>query len=67
LVPVLNTVLLLLLVGVSAAMIIIPLSVLLWLMEFIARRIAEYPKGPVLGLSALAGGIAGLIKIFIEK
>jgi hypothetical protein len=32
--------------------------------EFIVRRIAEYPKGPVLALSALCGGIVALIKAF---
>jgi hypothetical protein len=32
--------------------------------EFVVRRIAEYPKGPVLALSALCGGIVALIKAF---
>ena len=32
--------------------------------ELIVRRIAEYPKGPVLGLGIVFGGIAALIKAF---
>jgi hypothetical protein len=39
-------------------------SAILYVCEFIIRRIAEYPKGPVLALSALFGGIAALIKAF---
>jgi hypothetical protein len=37
-------------------------SVILYVGEFVIRRIAEYPKGPVLALSALIGGIAALFK-----
>jgi hypothetical protein len=36
----------------------------LYVGEFVVRRIAEYPKGPVLAISALFGGIAALIKAF---
>jgi hypothetical protein len=36
----------------------------LYVGEFVVRRIAEYPKGPVLALSALIGGIAAVIKAF---
>jgi hypothetical protein len=32
--------------------------------EFIMRRIAESPKGPVFAISALAGGIAAIVKAF---
>ncbi|MEQ1887168.1 MAG: hypothetical protein ABL967_19050 [Bryobacteraceae bacterium] len=32
--------------------------------EFVVRRVAEYPKGPVLALSALCGGLAAFIKSF---
>jgi hypothetical protein len=39
-------------------------SIILYLGEFVVRRIAEYPKGPVLALSAFFGGIAALIKAF---
>jgi hypothetical protein len=39
-------------------------SAILYVCEFIIRRIAEYPKGPVLALSALIGGIAALVKAF---
>jgi hypothetical protein len=41
-------------------------SGVLFVAEFVSRRAAEYPKGPVLAASALAGGIAGLIKVFLE-
>jgi hypothetical protein len=40
------------------------MSVLLYLSELLIRRIAEYPKGPILGFGALCGGIAGLLKAF---
>jgi hypothetical protein len=33
--------------------------------EFLMRRIAESPKGPVLALSGLTGGIAGLLKLVV--
>jgi hypothetical protein len=36
----------------------------LYVGEFVVRRIAEYPKGPVLALSALLGGIVALIRAF---
>jgi hypothetical protein len=39
-------------------------SAILYVCEFIIRRIAEYPKGPVLAISALFGGIVALIKAF---
>jgi hypothetical protein len=39
-------------------------SALLYVGEFLVRSIAEYPKGPVLALSALFGGIAALLKAF---
>jgi hypothetical protein len=32
--------------------------------EFIVRRIAEYPKGPIIGLSAAFGSIVVIIKTF---
>jgi hypothetical protein len=38
------------------------LAFYLGIIEFIVRRIAEYPKGPVLALSALCGGLAALFK-----
>jgi hypothetical protein len=34
------------------------------ILEFILRRLAEYPKGALLGLSAILGTIAGLFKLF---
>jgi len=37
-------------------------SAILSVGEFIVRRIAEYPKGPVLAVSAFFGGIVALIK-----
>jgi hypothetical protein len=39
-------------------------SAILYVGEFIVRRIAEYPKGPVLALSAFIGAIVALIKAF---
>jgi len=39
-------------------------SAVLYVGEFVVRRIAEYPKGPVLALSALFGGVCALIKVF---
>jgi hypothetical protein len=30
--------------------------------EFLVRRIAEYPKGPVLALSGIIGGIVAILK-----
>jgi hypothetical protein len=39
-------------------------SAIFYVGEFTVRRIAEYPKGPVLALSALFGGIVALIKAF---
>jgi hypothetical protein len=32
--------------------------------ELIVRRIAEYPKGPIIAISAIFGGLVSLIKIF---
>jgi hypothetical protein len=37
------------------------LTVVLFCCEFIVRRIAEYPKGPILAGSALLGAIAGIL------
>jgi hypothetical protein len=39
-------------------------SAVLYVVEFLVRRIAEYPKGPVLALSAFFGGVVALIKAF---
>lgn len=39
-------------------------SIILFVLEFIARRIAEYPKGPILALSTFFGCIAALFKAF---
>jgi hypothetical protein len=52
--------------GVFATGSICVVSGLLFVAEFVLRRLAEYPKGPVLAASALAGGIAGLIKVFLK-
>jgi hypothetical protein len=37
-------------------------TIMLFVGEFVVRRIAEYPKGPILALSALLGGIIALVK-----
>lgn len=44
--------------------VIYALSASVFLAEFISRRVAEYPKGAILALSALLGGLAGLLKLF---
>jgi hypothetical protein len=36
----------------------------LYVGEFVVRRIAEYPKGPILALSAIFGSLVALIKVF---
>ena len=40
------------------------LSPILFISEFVVRRIAEYPKGPLLALSAFFGAVAALLKSF---
>jgi len=40
------------------------LTAILSTTEFIVRRVAEYPKGPVFALSALLGGIGVIFKSF---
>ncbi len=37
---------------------------LLYASEFLIRRIVEYPKGPILAVSALCAGLAALLKVF---
>jgi hypothetical protein len=37
-------------------------SIILFVLEFIVRRIAEYPKGPILAASVLVGGIFIFVK-----
>jgi hypothetical protein len=55
---------------ITAAVVLVPIgcafltSIPLYSMEFLVRRIAEYPKGPILALSALCGGIASILKLF---
>jgi hypothetical protein len=39
-------------------------TAILFVGEFVMRRIAESPKGPVLALSGLFGGVAALIQVF---
>jgi hypothetical protein len=51
-------------VGVAMLGLLYIARVILYAGEFVVRRIAEYPKGPVLGLSALIGGIAAVFKAF---
>jgi hypothetical protein len=61
--PVAITLLCVLAVFLSMAMAYLA-SAILCVGEFVVRRIAEYPKGPVLALSTLFGGVVGLIKAF---
>jgi hypothetical protein len=53
-----------LLISVGVAILIFLTYVLLYPLEIIMRRIAEYPKGPILAVSTLAAGIAALAKVF---
>jgi hypothetical protein len=39
-------------------------TVLLYTLELVVRRIAEYPKGPILGISAGCAGVAAALKFF---
>jgi ABC-type xylose transport system permease subunit len=41
----------------------IVLAVVLAVIEFIVRRIAEYPPGPILGVSVLCGAIVAILKL----
>lgn len=52
-------------VGITMLGLLYVARVILYAGEFVVRRIAEYPKGPVLGLSALIGGIAAVFKAFV--
>jgi hypothetical protein len=61
--PVAITLLCVLAVFLSMAMAYLA-SAILYIGEFVVRRIAEYPKGPVLALSTFFGGVVALIKAF---
>ena len=37
---------------------------LVYILEFISRRIAEFAKGPIVALSTLIGLVAGFFKVF---
>lgn len=39
-------------------------SGILFVSELIVRRIAEYPKGPIIAISAIFGGLVSLVKMF---
>ena len=39
--------------------------ILLYVVEFIVRRIAEQPKGPLAAFSALMTGVGGILKLFV--
>jgi hypothetical protein len=39
------------------------LTILLFCSEFVVRRIAEYPKGPIFAGSVLLGAIAGVFRV----
>jgi hypothetical protein len=41
-------------------------SVLLFCSEFVLRRIAEYPKGPIFAASLLLGAISGIFRIILS-
>jgi hypothetical protein len=41
------------------------LSVLLFCLEFIVRRVAEYPKGPIFAGSLLLGAISGIFRVIL--
>jgi hypothetical protein len=39
-------------------------TAVLYVGELVVRRIAEYPKGPLLALIAIFGSVAALLKVF---
>lgn len=43
-------------------MFVILTPVVLYPLEFVIRRVAEYPKGSLLGLAVVCGGVATLAK-----
>jgi hypothetical protein len=57
-------------IGAPVAFSVIPIifafasASLLCIVEFLMRRIAEYPKGPILAASAICGALAALFKAF---
>lgn len=42
-------------------------SILLFCSEFIVRRIAEYPKGPIFAASLLLGAISGVFRVILAS
>jgi hypothetical protein len=56
--------LVLILLGYGVAVLIFLAYFFLYPLELILRRIAEYPKGPVLAIAGLVGTIAVLAKAF---
>jgi hypothetical protein len=43
------------------------LSILLFCLEFVVRRIAEYPKGPIFAASLLLGAISGIFRVMLAS
>ena len=43
------------------------LSILLFCSEFIVRRIAEYPKGPIFAGSVLLGAVSGIFRVIFAS
>jgi hypothetical protein len=58
------TVLMILILSMLAWVLMFALQTVFSIVEFIARRIAESPKGPLLSGSALIGGAAAIVKAF---
>jgi hypothetical protein len=54
-----------LLVAIASSPFVIAIfaSMILGVVEFVVRRIAEYPKGPIIGISILVASIVGLVKV----
>jgi hypothetical protein len=49
----------------TIVLLITGLRLLLFIVELVIRRIAEYSKGPMLAVSALIGSLAALAKAFM--
>ena len=55
------------LVTISALILIFVAPVILYISEFLVRRIAEYDGGSVLGMAAAVGGVGEALKLLVGK
>jgi hypothetical protein len=49
---------------VAVIMFLFIISPIVWMLELVVRRIAEYPKGPLFAISAACGALGALLKVF---